>query len=105
MGKSAVTVGGRSQYSWVSYPGLLLRGTSMASHLVGFGVRVDKLHVKYAVCPPLPQVPDDQVPPLLGIHLFPRMFVGYYRLGLHAPPAPHSATWCDERVVVHVSWC
>ena len=65
--------------------------------LVGRGVRirVDKLHIDHVVCPLLPQVPDDKVPPLLGVHHWPWLFVGFYRLGMCCTPAPSGANWCD----------
>ena len=72
--------------------------------LVGIGVSVEKPHVDHAVCPLLPQVPDDQAPLIIGFHHCTRMFVGYCSLSPKSFPAPHGVTWCDEGIVAHVSW-
>ena len=72
--------------------------------LVGIGVHFDDQYMEHAFYPLPPHVPDEQVFPLVIVHLSTWMVVVYFRLGLNCLPSPQGATWCDEGVVAHVSW-
>ena len=72
--------------------------------MIGLGVHVDRPHVHHVVRPLLSQVPHEQVPLMIGVHLCTCTFDGYFSTVLLILPAPPGATWSDKGVVLHVSW-